>query len=240
MKQIIYIITINILAFCLYSCSEYDTFEAPDQTFTGTVIDKNTGKPLETETGGYRIRMEELSWSENPTPWYIPSMQDGTFQNTKVFKGHYRVTPVEGPYYPIEGKEITVEGGKTNIKFEVEPFLNIELLSVKVEDKNITTTFKITRSSEGFKITDAKLFLSATELCNNGAYLNINKAGQQLSPSIDFKSTPDEEVLSTIHTLTAVGVDKGRTYSLRVGARSNDNIQKKYNYTNIEKVEVPE
>ncbi len=240
MKKIIFNIILSVVTFCVYSsCNEYDTFDEPDQILTGRVIDKNTGEPLETETNGVRIKMEELSWSSTPTPWYIPSKQDGTFQNTKVFKGSYMVTPIEGPFYPIEGKEVAIEGGSSSVDFEVEPFLNVELLKTEVVGQNITATFKISRTSAGFKITDAKLYLSNTEFCNNGAFLNVNKAGQQLSPSINFNPIPDADILSSTHTLTATGVDKGRTYTLRIGARSNDNVQKKYNYSKIVRVTVP-
>lgn len=239
MKKIILNILVIILILSVHSCTKYDTYDEPDQTFTGQVIDKNTGQPIETETNGVRIKMEELSWSDAPTPWYIPSMQDGTFRNTKVFKGKYKVTPVEGAFYPIEGKEVNIDGGSTSLNFEVEPFLNVELLNVEVVDQNITATFKLSRTSTGFKITDAKLYLSNTALCNNGAFINVNKAGQQLSPSIDLNPTPDATILANTYTLTATGVDKGRTYSLRIGARSNDNVQKKYNYSSIVKVTVP-
>ena len=101
MKKIIYSIVYALCLFCFTSC-EYDNYEAPAETFKGTVIDNTTGKGFQTEVGdgGVRFKMLELSWSNNPTPWYFTCKQDGQFQDTKVFEGNYNITPL-GAFVPF-------------------------------------------------------------------------------------------------------------------------------------------
>lgn len=243
MKKMIYPIQIFLFSFLilsLLSCEDLDVYDYPKETLTGSIVDKNTGNPIETEQpNGIRVRLEEISWSETPAPLYFWVKPDGTFQNTKVFTGTYIVTPVDGPYFPVEGVTVDIKGGKTNIDFEVEPFLNLEIVSIDQNGSNFDVNFRISRSSPSFKITDARVFISATRFASNGTYLS-NKSGQILSPSISFASLDDEQVLAQTHTLSVVGLEGGnRTYYLRVGARTNDNVQKRYNYAAEQIITVP-
>ena len=220
------------------SCIEKDEYAAPGETLTGSVIDVNTGEPIQTEQGsGIRIKLEETSWSDEPVPTYFWVKQDGTFMNAKVFQGTYTVTPVDGPYFPIEGKSVEVNG-VTEVNFEVEPFLNVEITNLDQNGGNVAVTFTISRSTESFKITDARVFVSNTQYVGNGTFLN-NKAGQSLTPSVNLNGTPDADILANTHTLNVVGLESGRTYYLRVGARTNDNVQKRYNYSEVMTVTVP-
>lgn len=222
----------------LTSCMEIDEYDAPDQTLSGAVIDVNTGESIQTEQGGgIRIRMEETSWSDDAQPTYFWVRQDGTFQNTKVFEGTYVVTPVDGPYFPVEGKTVEVDGNAI-VDFDVEPFLNLEITNLEQNGGDIAVSFSISRSTEAFKITDARVFVSNVHYVGNNTFLN-NKSGQNLTPSVDFNNTPDETVLGTIHSLDVIGLESGRTYYLRVGARTDDNVQKRYNYSKIETITVP-
>ncbi len=90
---------INITGMCaallmLSSCSmfEIDNYDEPEETIQGRVIDVKTGNPVLTDQGseGIRVRLTELSWGDNvehnPDFFCRP---DGTFQNTKIFKGNY-------------------------------------------------------------------------------------------------------------------------------------------------------
>src|SRR5690606_10151839 len=106
------------LVWLISSCSlfETDNFEAPDVTLEGQVVDVLTGKPVFTDQGpeGIRVRLTELSWGDNvehnPDFYCMP---DGTFRNTKLFKGNYHIT-VDGPFIPLlrrdpNGKELADE-----------------------------------------------------------------------------------------------------------------------------------
>ncbi|RYD92674.1 MAG: DUF3823 domain-containing protein, partial [Sphingobacteriales bacterium] len=99
MKKLIYA-GLFLAMFAAVSCSKkYDNYPEPEETINGSVTDSETGAGIQTEAGGNgtRVRMDELSYSDSPTPYYFYSMQDGKFNNTKIFKGRYRVS-VEGPF----------------------------------------------------------------------------------------------------------------------------------------------
>ena len=91
--------------FMLTSCSmfEIDNYEEPSETIWGEVVDEATGKRVLTDQGseGIRVRLTELSWGDNVqhNPDFY-CMMDGTFQNTKIFKGEYNVR-IDGPFIPL-------------------------------------------------------------------------------------------------------------------------------------------
>src|ERR1035437_465609 len=141
MKRILYLIAFSIIVFCCNSCGKVDNYAAPSVTLKGSVIDSVTGKTVQTEIGGNgtRVKLMEISWSATPTPYYFYSMQDGTFNYTKLFAGKDIVT-VEGPFVPLvqtdntgnitvnKGKTVDIKGGAT-LNFNVEPFLRVEWVS---------------------------------------------------------------------------------------------------------------
>ncbi|MEO6915553.1 MAG: DUF3823 domain-containing protein, partial [Chitinophagaceae bacterium] len=115
MKKLFLNIAVVSIIVAGQSCSKKpDNYAAPAETLMGSVIDSTTGKSLQTETGsgGIRLRLDELSWSATPTPYYFYAKQDGTFNNTKIFKGKYRVS-AEGPFVPImqstSDKSVTID-----------------------------------------------------------------------------------------------------------------------------------
>jgi hypothetical protein len=160
MKKLFYYIAISMIVGAGSSCTKLDNAPAPSETLTGSVVDAS-GKAVQTETGsgGTRVKLLETSWSSNPTPFYFYSMQDGTFNYTKLFAGTDKVS-VEGPFVPlvqtdntgatIVDKSQTVQiKGTTTLKFTVEPFLNVEWIGEPVynADGTITATVKFTRGT---------------------------------------------------------------------------------------------
>ena len=140
MKKTIFYSLFSVL-FTLTSCSmfEIDNYEEPAETIWGEVVDEATGKRVLTDQGseGIRVRLTELSWGDNVqhNPDFY-CMMDGTFQNTKLFKGEYNVR-IDGPFIPLvrentdgtllhDGSVNTEISGTTKVKFEVQPFLNVE------------------------------------------------------------------------------------------------------------------
>lgn len=236
MKKII-IASIALLFFAIVSsCSKTDTYPAPSETLMGSVIDSVTGQPIRTEQpDGIRIRMLESSWSDNPIPWYFWVKNDGTFSNTKVFAATYNITPIDGPFFPIEGKSVEVKGGVTKVDFVVVPFLNVNIVGKTTQvDTVVDLKYTISRPRAAFKITDARVFVSSTPYVSNGSFDN-----HLSSPVIDLTGTPDDDILATTYSATITGLSRGRTYYVRVGARSDDNVSKRYNYSAVEEVTIP-
>ncbi|MCQ6957498.1 DUF3823 domain-containing protein [Mucilaginibacter aquariorum] len=252
MKKIFYMIAICIVAVAGSSCSKLDNYPDPTETLTGSVIDAGTNKTLQTENGGggTRIKLIEISWSDNPTPFYISSMQDGTFNYTKLFAGK-NVISAEGAFVPlvqtdasgatIVDKSQTVDiKGTTNVNFSVDPFLRIEWIGEPVlnADGTITASFKFTRGTTdpNFQqdITDVHLFVNSNKFVGNNNFDN------RYSPQIDYNGSDANAQVGQTITLTTKGgpLPTKREYFLRVGARTNYGL-KYYNYTDVKTVTVP-
>ncbi len=102
MKKRLYYLAFGLVAIVASSCSKLDNYPAPSNTITGETVDAGTGNTVQTEIGsrGTRVKLLETSYSANPTPYYFQSMQDGTFNNTKIFAATYNVS-VEGTFVPL-------------------------------------------------------------------------------------------------------------------------------------------
>ncbi|MAZ27685.1 MAG: hypothetical protein CL868_11490 [Cytophagaceae bacterium] len=251
-KSIVYLILSSVLV--LTSCStELDNYPAPDGILQGKVVDANTGEPVMTEIGdnGTRIKLLEYSWSDDPTPQYLYSKQDGTFYNDKVFDGTYNVS-VEGPFVPLvqtnggetvvdNSQTVEVRSGKvTNVDFEVEPLLKVEWVGDPVtnEDGTVTVNFKVTRGTDDpdFQPNMNALFL----FVNNTQYLGNNNWDNRYSYARVYGGTTGDALLGQTVSLTTVGgaLPGDRDYYLRVGARTNYGLQQ-YNYNAPKKISIP-
>src|SRR3569623_1948177 len=188
--------TLYYIAFCLLvvagsSCSKIDNYPAPSNTLKGRVIDAGTGTGVQTEIGGggTRVKLLETSYSANPTPYYFQSMQDGKFNDTKIFAATYNAS-VEGPFVPLvqtdstgkvisdQSQNITIKGTNTttHLSFKVEPFLRIDWVGQPVfnADSTVTVQFKISRgtTNAGYQqdITNINLYVSNTKYDGDNNY----------------------------------------------------------------------
>ena len=192
MKKIaFYLLLTGLFSFSSCSLFELDNYDAPSETLKGEVVDIATGEPVLTDQGseGIRIRLTETSYGDNVTPnsdFYCNP--DGTFQNTKLFKGTYNIR-LDGPFIPLiredsRGVPIANETlnmeikGVTEVKIEVQPFLNVEWVSEpSVSNGKVTAKIRVTRgvsdadfkakiepmgsySSSFLNVTDIQLFVS--------------------------------------------------------------------------------
>jgi hypothetical protein len=258
MKRISLAILILVVVVVTDSCSKKDNFDEPEETLTGSVIDVTTGKPIQIESGGggVQIRYHDLTWGQQTGNTVLPRdfnvKPDGTFNNTKMFEGDYKIYPFNGafvPVYsenagaPVDNSKTVFVKGVTTVNFVVEPLLKIEWVEEPVlnADRTVTAKFKFTRGTANpvytaFAPTDAWLFVSTTPFASN-ASRNSN-----MSNSITYTATQGNAALGTTVTITskaAFPLDAHRTYYVRVGARTADNIQKRYNYAEGKTVVVP-
>jgi hypothetical protein len=250
MKSIKYIALSFLFVAGLVSCSEDDNYPAPAETFTGSIVDAETGAPFQTAIGntGVRIKMMEYSWSETPTPYYLNAMMDGRFNSNKIFKGQYGVTP-EGAFVPVPEELIDISG-TVEKQYAVEPFLRVELVGEPVINDNGTATLqvKIDRGTAHpdyqQALAEAWLYVSETQYVGDFSY----------SPNFSTKlaATTLPALGSTISITTGwpAGVGTGtqrtfptysRKYFLRVGARINKQVNSTnvYNYSNTVEITTP-
>lgn len=231
-QKIIGSILLTLLIVGQQSCSKIDNYDMPNATLTGEVIDVVTGAPIQTNVYDCMIKLDELSWSQNPQPLKFTTKPDGTFTNTKVFAGKYKITPVDGPFIPIDGKEINIKGD-TKVTFEVEPFLNVKITDLKQEGSAVTVSFKISSKSNLYKVTDSRIFI------NNNVFVGDGSNMIQFDQDMDFWGTSNEEIYSNTYQFNVENLISGRTYYIRVGARSNDPVSRRYNYSEVKKIVIP-
>lgn len=237
--------------FILSACSKKeDNYTPPAETLSGRIIDVSTGEPVQTESGGIRLRLEQQSWNngQGVIPQYFNVKYDGTFNNSKVFRGKYKVYPMDGAFVPLvttsapiidNSKTIDI-AGVTSVEFNVEPFLKVEWIGEPVvnPDRTVTVQCKFTRGTANpayqFNVTDVFLYVSTTDFVSNASFDN------RYSTQVTYSGTAGNDVLGQTITLTTKGALGGnRTYYVRVGARTADNVNKRYNYTLAKAVNIP-
>lgn len=250
MKNINYIVLSFFLVASIVSCQEEDNYDEPAETFKGSIVDAETGEPFQAAVGatGVRIRMMEYSWSDTPTPYDFYSMMDGQFNNTKIFKGQYGVTP-SGAFIPLD-EEIFDIAGTVEKNYEVEPFLRLEWVGEPVVngDGTATVQVKIGRGTDHADyqqaLAEAWLYVSENQYAGDFSY----------SPNYSTKLTGatlpvlGETISITTGWPSGIGTGTQRTfpeysrkYFLRVGARIDKQVNSTnvYNYTTVKEITTP-
>jgi hypothetical protein len=243
-------------AFCLAiiagnSCSKIDNYPAPSDTINGSTIDEGTGQTVQTEIGGggTRVKLLETSYSANPTPQYFQSMQDGTFNDDKIFAATYKVS-VEGPFVPVVTTDatgtVTADSsqnikltGKATLNFKVQPFLRVEWVGKPVfnADSTVTVQVKVTRGTNNpnyqLDITDINLYVSNTQYDGNNNY------DVKYSKLNSYSGSDGTALLGQTITITTTGgALPAQDVYFRVGARINAGLDE-YNYNAPMSVKYP-
>jgi hypothetical protein len=242
-----YILLLASAAFTSCSLFELDNYEEPTETLQGQVIDAETGEPVLTDQGseGIRVRLTELSWGDNVTP--NPDffcMPDGTFQNTKVFKGTYNIR-VDGPFVPLiredergvplanESQTVDIQA-VTEVKFDVQPFLRVEWVGEpEVVNGKVRAQVRVTRglSEEDFRakiepmgsysnsflnVTDIQLFVSYSST------IGYRARDERWSSQIEYSGSSFNASLGETITIESKGtIPAGRAVFVRAAARIN-------------------
>lgn len=252
MKKVLYYLSCCIFLLTVNSC-DIDNYDEPNETLKGEIIDKNTGKSIQvdaTNDNGIRLKLMELSWSDNPQPYYFYCMQDGTFNNTKIFKGNYNIVP-QGPFVPLvqkseDGKTIVDESktidvkGTVELKWEVEPFLNVEWIGEPVVNANgsITAKVKVTRgtTNPGYQDNVIDIWLMINSSSPYVGEKNYDSRYTKKLSGDDANNALGKEIILT----TEGEFSKNRTYYIRVGARIDHSIEgaKRFNFNESKTVNV--
>lgn len=242
-----YIIWLALFAFSSCGLFELDNYDAPSETLQGEVVDVATGEPVWTDQGseGIRVRLTELSWGENVTP--NPDFfcrPDGTFQNTKLFKGEYNIR-IDGPFIPLlreddrgvpladETKNMAISG-VTKVRFEVQPFLKVEWVGTPtVVNGKIRAQVRVTRavseqefrdkiepmggySNSFLNVTDIQLFVSYS------SSVGYRARDERWSSKIEYSGSAFNSLLGTTITIESNGtIPSGRVVFIRAAARIN-------------------
>lgn len=248
MKNIVLMIAVGATLLGTSSCSKIDNYDGPTETLVGRIIDvgnptQNVQSEVSGDNGaGSRIKLLETSWSDNPTPLYLATKQDGTYSNTKVFKATYKMI-AEGAFVPMDlagadqTKTVEVRGGSTTVDFTVDPFLRLEWIGEPVKNANgtVSVQVRVTRgtSNPAFQqnITNLAIFACPVQ------YVGNNNYDSRYSTILAYSGTTGNAIVGTTVTLTTTGVLPQRDWYLRVGSRIAYGTNR-YNYTTIKMVTI--
>ena len=140
-----YLIGIIVLIGGILAACEKDNYDAPEAGVYGQIVDHN-GKIFQTAMGqgSMKIQITELSYAGGDESVVVTNQnlnmrQDGSYSNSKLFAGTYRMLPLEGAFYPYDAEGETVElrnGKMTECNFTVTPYLELEWVDEPYVDEN--------------------------------------------------------------------------------------------------------
>lgn len=139
MKTLNSIILLLTIALC--AC-ELDNYEFPDAELSGRIIDAETGELVEQDIiRGTNIEITEHGY-DPVSPQYLIVKNDGTYANSLLFSNMYTVQPVRGNFIPVEPQDINISG-KTELDFEVVPYIRVKDASITKTGNSVIATFKL-------------------------------------------------------------------------------------------------
>ncbi len=211
------------------SACKQDNYPTPNAGIKGLITDSATDEQIQTEQpNGIKIRLIETKYESNATPNDFWCRADGSFENTQIFSGQYKVVPIEGAFFPADTAIVTISG-VTTVNFKVTPFLTIKA-SVTPVSGGLTASYKISRTKVGDKITTARTLISA--------YPTVSNTINEFSTTNDLSGVSDDQILANQYTDVVSGLTSGKTYYVRVAARTA-NANNKFNYSEVFKIVSP-
>lgn len=246
MKNISFAVAISALLLTGSSCKKVDNYDGPTETLQGRIIDGSTKQTVQSEVSGdngagTRIKLLEISWSDNPTPLYLATKQDGTYTNTKVFAATYKMI-AEGAFVPMDlagndqTQTVNVKGGVTTVDFTVDPFLRVNLVGQPVinTDGSVSVQANVTRGTTNpafqLNVINLALFVCPYE------YVGNNNFDSRYSTVLTYSGTTGNAILGQTITLTSKPLPK-KDWFLRVGSRISYGTNR-YNYSTIQMVTI--
>ena len=233
MKKLISIILAGMAVLAISACTKTDNYDGPNASFQGNII-STAGGNLPTSSGSTQIKLQQIGWT---TPQTIPSKFDGTFEDTKLFKGGYRVIPTGGAFWPVYDT-ITVNIAQgTRHDFTVTPYIVIKNFTATLTGTTLNITYDIDAPIVAGlpTIKDTQPYVNTTKLVGTGASIRDFSDVNAVTINKDFI---DMSAAEKSRTLTVPNLIPGRTFFVRVGVRLSDSYNSS-NFSNIIQIDVP-
>ncbi|MCG8309570.1 MAG: DUF3823 domain-containing protein [Cytophagales bacterium] len=220
-----------LLASVVFASCQIDNYPEPDAVFIGKIVDVQTGKTIQTrQPDGIQIRLIQEGY-ENPVPYDFWAKNDGTFRNTRLFGGNYKVTVQAGPFHNSVTKTVMLKSGsETDETFEVEPYVRITDVNISVSGTTITGSYKLSMGDGTTQIKHSKL------ICHVSPILHKNTDNLGSSEKNDLTGVSASELESMLFTDEITGLKAG-TYYVRVAVESKNSLGRN-NYSEIVKAEL--
>lgn len=222
------IIIINFIAGIALMCScKLDDYAVPDIVLEGNVVDVATGENVPTrQPDGIKIRLLEEGY-KSPVPYDFWAKSDGSFRNTKIFSGKYKIIATEGAFEQASVDTQLVDLTKNqNITFKVEPFARVMDVSIVKSGNGIKATYKISQGASTKKILKSML------ICYTSPILHETTTGKLSSAENDLSGMTTDEIEGQSFTDTIDNLEAGKTYYARVAVQTENSLNR-YNYSPI-------
>jgi hypothetical protein len=221
-----YILFFIVLGLSFTACS-LDNYDLPQESIQGKLIDKNGDAFISEQPNGYKIQLYE---GDSPEKFSFWGKADGTYKNTKIFKGTYSIQPIEGAFFPVEPKKMNIKGSSI-VDFEVVPFLYITATIIN-SNRDVKATYRITQSPGAGKIKMARLLVSKWNPNVGMNYLDFETT-RALDGTSDTAITGTDYIDYVRDILVSVV-----TYYARVAVLA-ENTSGRYNFSSVTKIVVP-
>ena len=204
------------LALLVNSCVffEMDNYDGPNASISGRIIDSKTKENVPTEckfgnffggayfgspTTGYFSVFEKGRSEVYDIPidyekaqyWHIK--YDGTYVNTKVFSGTYRIAATADNFYPVTKDDVKINKGENTLDWEVVPYCRVVNPKIELVGDKFVATFAV----EFGDPTKANTVYDAKLLCYPDAFVGMYCNYCNMDQGASSRSLVDNKVVVT-------------------------------------------
>lgn len=210
-----------MIAACLVlmsSCS-VDNYNEPEASLYGGIYDAETQELVPAESpNGARVQIYQGDSKQPINFWCKP---DGTFENTRIFAGKYRIT-VQGPFVASSISEQQIDIPASNIKIVVEPYLRIAA-EATLNGSTLDIDYIVRQSKESVgNVSQVQI------LYGNTIGLSVTASKKRIT--VNTSDQPIEEK----HHVSITDIDTSEPVYVRVAAKTSETSY--YNYSALQKV----
>jgi hypothetical protein len=251
MKKIKYLFPCMMLFMASCSLFELDNYEPHNATISGVFQDASTGENVEQEaiynnmfggiitarTTGY-IAVYELGWDYEKAYYWLVKY-DGSYSNTQVFAGTYRLEANENNFFPVVKDNVVIKKGSNTLDWTVTPY-------VRIMDADITFDGTVNKFKATFKLqygddTKVNTIYKAMLCCYPDKFVGIalNNCGSDPGASMTTGVVADGITVNTLYIDPAVVSNASefkyeRTHYFRIAVCAEGagyNTSRHYNYS---------
>jgi hypothetical protein len=251
MKKILYLIPCMLLLMTSCEMFKIDNYEPYNASITGVFKDESTGQNVGQETiynnlfgGNITSRTSgfisafELGWDYEKAQYWLVKY-DGSYNNTQIFAGTYRLEAKENNFYPLIKDNITINKGANTLDWTVTPY-------VRIIDPNITFDASVNKFKATFKLQygdagKANTIYRATLCCYPDQFVGIalNNCKNDPAASASTGIVADGTTVNTLYidpqnANNAAEFKYSRTHYFRIAVCAvgeGHNTSRHYNYS---------
>ncbi|TAN16452.1 MAG: DUF3823 domain-containing protein [Chitinophagaceae bacterium] len=145
---------------------QVDNYPSPKLTLSGAIVDSSTGQsvPSSGSNGGSFI---EVFQGSSGQPLLFNTRPDGTFENSRVFPGNYKIVPI-GPFSPVTDTFMANIETDEKINFKVIPNVTLTLSVLSAIDSVAQVKISFNKANNG------KQLLSVGVVWSTYPFPNVN------------------------------------------------------------------